>query len=195
MGDETNVDFLAEVNDEDGDDDDAGKKSKSTLNRADFLSSTEIRHLTAAFETCDTEETGELAFPAFMKCLAVMGKRVTKAEAFDFFEAMDEDKSGFITIDEWVGFYANKMQFEVDEKELLDSFIGLWQQPTAEHPETCQRYEEEEYIPSKKLFEIMTKYGDKLSDEEAADMVRECKPDEQGRIFFENYRTMLIDAR
>lgn len=85
-------------------------------------------------------------------------------------------------------------QFAVDEKELLDSFIGLWQQPTAQFPETCQRHEEEEYIPKDKLFEIMTKYGEKLTDEEAAEMVRECRPDESGRIFFENYRTMLIDT-
>jgi len=82
----------------------------------------------------------------------------------------------------------------VDEKELLDSFIGLWQQPTTGFPEACQRYEEEEFIPKDKLFEIMTKYGDKLTDEEAAEMVRECRPDEDGRIFFENYRTMLIDT-
>jgi hypothetical protein len=107
-------------------------------------------------------------------------------------------------------------QSDVDEKELLDSFIGLWQQPTQNHPETCQRYEEEEFIPKDKvrcifiyisvftvsftfssghqLFEIMTKYGEKLSDEEAAEMVRECRPDSQGRIFFENYRRMLIDT-
>jgi len=45
-------------------------------------------------------------------------------------------------------------QFDVDEKELLDSFIGLWQQPTALFPEACQRHEEEEYIPKEKLFEV-----------------------------------------
>jgi hypothetical protein len=79
---------------------------------------------------------------------------VTKAEAGAYFERMDADKSGFITLDEWIGFYANFMQFDVDEKELLDSFIGLWQQPTALFPETCQRHEEEEYIPKEKLFEV-----------------------------------------
>lgn len=47
-----------------------------------------------------------------------------------------------------------RQQFDVDEKELLDSFIGLWQQPTALFPEACQRHEEEEYIPKEKLFEV-----------------------------------------
>lgn len=90
--------------------------------------------------------------------------------------------------------FAPSQQSDVDETELLNSFIGLWQQPTPENPEANQRHEEEEYIPKAKLFEIMTKYGDKLSDEEATQMIRECKPDEQGRIFFDNYRTMLIDT-
>lgn len=73
------------------------------------MSASELRHLHAAFETCDTEETGELNFTAFMKALALMGKKVTRAEAQEFFELMDEDKSGFISIEEWVGFYANNM--------------------------------------------------------------------------------------
>lgn len=85
--DTVDADFLEEEDDEDEDDDEdnigsaiaskiaAGAKSQ---NRADFLSSTEIRHLTAAFEVCDKAETGELAFPAFMKCLSVMGKKVNK---------------------------------------------------------------------------------------------------------------------
>lgn len=213
--------------------------------RADFLSLTEKRNLTAAFEACDSGKNGELRFSEFMQALAVMGKQVgasvrprrlfsrsgrcggrggysaashtdnwllgpdlslspshgrcwlqvTKKEALRHFARMDTDGSGFITVSEWIKFYADKMQFEVDEDEVLQSFIGLWQQPTAGHPEeTCLRYEGEEYITKEKLFEVMTKYGDRLTDEEAAEMIRECNPDEEGRIFFEKYRTMLIDT-
>jgi hypothetical protein len=35
--------------------------------------------------------------------------QVTKAEAGAYFDRMDADKSGFITLDEWIGFYANFM--------------------------------------------------------------------------------------
>lgn len=187
------VNFLEEVSEASADEDEAGALNQNQ-DRSEFLSSTEIRHLTAAFTTCDKTGTGELNFQDFTKVLSVMGKKVTKREAQKYFEAMDEDKSGFISLEEWIGFYANNMQFEVDEKELLDSFIGLWQQPTALYPDASQRYEEEEFIPKEKLFEIMTRYGDMLSDEEAAEMIRECNPDEAGRIFFESYRRMLIDT-
>lgn len=97
---EEEVDFLQEETEE---------VEKKTASRADFLSANEIRHLTAAFDTCDTLESGELLFPAFMRCLAVMGKKVTVDEARKFFDAMDADKSGCITLDEWIGFYAETM--------------------------------------------------------------------------------------
>jgi hypothetical protein len=105
------VDFLAEEDEQENEDYDGPSKKLggTSLNRAEFLSGTEIRHLTAAFEVSDRDETGELGFAAFMKALALMGKKVTKAEAQEFFDAMDVDKSGFITIDEWIGFYANHM--------------------------------------------------------------------------------------
>ena len=60
-------------------------------------------------------------------------------------------------------------QFDLDEKELLDSFIGLWQQPTALFPEACQRYEEEEYIPKEKLFEVLPHISSR--DQEHADIL------------------------
>lgn len=111
------VDFLeaAEEEEEDGVDEPGGLAAiiQSTQNRAEFLSATEIRHLTAAFEVCDKAGTGEIAFEPFMKCLAVMGKKVTRSEARDFFDKMDVDKSGFISIDEWIGFYANNMVKDV----------------------------------------------------------------------------------
>jgi hypothetical protein len=79
---EDEVDFL-EANDDDEDDDEgsgAVVPGIKNVSRADFLSAAEIRHLTAAFETCDKAETGELGFDSFMKCLALMGKKVTVEE-------------------------------------------------------------------------------------------------------------------
>jgi hypothetical protein len=87
---EADADFLEDDDDEDEEEDDEGEDNMGSAiaskiasvsksqNRADFLSATEIRHLTAAFEVCDKAETGELAFPAFTKCLSVMGKKVFK---------------------------------------------------------------------------------------------------------------------
>lgn len=109
---EADVDFLEAEEEEEEEDNEGGGGAAivhSSQNRAEFLSATEIRHLTAAFEVCDKAGTGEIAFEPFMKCLAVMGKKVTRFEAREFFEKMDVDKSGFISIDEWIGFYANFM--------------------------------------------------------------------------------------
>jgi len=112
--DEEEVDFLEDPEDEAEEDEDesaapSGEGNAQNSNRADFLSATEIRHLTAAFETCDQDDSGELSFDPFMKCLALMGKKVTAEEGKVFFDKMDEDKSGSIDINEWIGFYAGAM--------------------------------------------------------------------------------------
>ncbi len=39
----------------------------------------------------------------------------------------------------------------------------------------------------------MTRDGECLTDEEVEQLLRECKPDEEGRIVYEGYRRMLID--
>jgi hypothetical protein len=80
--DEGEVDFLEEPDEDEEEGEEGGGEvaGMKNVNRADFLSATEIRHLTAAFETCDKEETGELGFEPFMKCLAVMGKKITVEE-------------------------------------------------------------------------------------------------------------------
>tara|TARA_A100001015_G_scaffold320349_1_gene446399 strand:- start:699 stop:1175 length:477 start_codon:yes stop_codon:yes gene_type:complete len=74
------VNFLEEVSEASADEDEAGALNQSQ-DRSEFLSSTEIRHLTAAFTTCDKLDVGELNFQDFTKVLSVMGKKVTKRSA------------------------------------------------------------------------------------------------------------------
>lgn len=49
------------------------------------------------------------------------------------------------------------------------------------------------YIARAELHKILTKDGEALTDEEVDELLRECRPDEEGRIAYEGYRRMLID--
>lgn len=49
------------------------------------------------------------------------------------------------------------------------------------------------YIARAELQKILTKDGEALTDEEVDELLRECRPDEEGRIVYEGYRRMLID--
>eukprot|EP00903_Cladosiphon_okamuranus_P016717 g15409.t1 len=49
------------------------------------------------------------------------------------------------------------------------------------------------YILRAELQKILTTHGEALTDEEADELLRECRPDEEGRIVYEGYRRMLID--
>lgn len=49
------------------------------------------------------------------------------------------------------------------------------------------------YVARAELHVILTRDGECLTDEEVEQLLRECKPDEEGRIVYEGYRRMLID--
>lgn len=49
------------------------------------------------------------------------------------------------------------------------------------------------YIARAELQKILTRDGEALTDEEVDELLRECRPDEEGRIVYEGYRRMLID--
>lgn len=49
------------------------------------------------------------------------------------------------------------------------------------------------YIARAELQRILTQEGEALTDEEVDELLRECRPDDEGRIVYEGYRRMLID--
>ncbi|CAN0460334.1 unnamed protein product, partial [Scytosiphon promiscuus] len=49
------------------------------------------------------------------------------------------------------------------------------------------------YVTRAELQKILTREGEVLTDEEMDELLRECRPDDEGRIVYEGYRRMLID--
>ena len=49
------------------------------------------------------------------------------------------------------------------------------------------------YMLRAELHKILTTDGEALTDEEVDELLRECRPDQEGRIVYEGYRRMLID--
>lgn len=52
---------------------------------------------------------------------------------------------------------------------------------------------EQPYIMRAELQKILTREGEALTDEEIDELLRECRPDDKGRIVYEGYRRMLMD--
>ena len=50
----------------------------------------------------------------------------------------------------------------------------------------------EPYILISKLMEVMTSFGEGMASEHVVDMAREAKPDRQGRVSKDGFRSMLI---
>lgn len=52
---------------------------------------------------------------------------------------------------------------------------------------------ERPYVTRAELLKMLTREGEALTDEEVHELLRECRPDEEGRIVYEGYRRMLMD--
>jgi hypothetical protein len=92
-----------------------------------------------------------------------------------------------VTYEVFKNLYLSTLQGSYKENDLLRYWSDL-------HAGTGQKvHSQRPYISALEFRKIMTTEGEKLTEEEAEEMLRECKPDASGRIFYEGYRRMLID--
>lgn len=150
------------------------------------LSEEDLKKLRDAFEVSDEHKLGVLGRRQFARALASLGMKVSVEQALLWFEATDIDKDELINLDEFIIFYWKTMHQKLSEEVIEKNFEDLWKGTNANTAEGHK------FIPATKFREIMTTVADKLTDEEADEMLRDCKADQEGRIFFQNYMNMLL---
>lgn len=81
------------------------------------------------------------------------------------------------------------MSLESSGKVGLSTAAASQQHHDADQPSSGGR----PYVTRAELQKILTREGEALTDEEVDELLRECRPDDEGRIVYEGYRRMLID--
>ena len=116
--------------------------------------------------------------------MRVLGEDPTPAEVTEIIAEMDTDGSGSIGFTEFV-----KMM-ELDEvhkgshreQELLEAF-GMFDQNS------------DGFISAGELQHIMNTLGEKISDEDLTDMIREADSTGNGQINFADFSKAMLEAR
>jgi len=83
----------------------------------------EIKNLTDAFESLDTDGNGYITFPTMMKALQEKHK-MPEEEARYLFDALDEDRTGKIHVNEFVAACLEE-KYHQDERYLFDAFMAM----------------------------------------------------------------------
>jgi len=108
-----------------------------------------------------------------------LGQNPTEAELMDMIQEIDADGSGNIDFPEFLTMMARKMKDTDSEEEILEAFKVFDKDGNG-------------FISAAELRHIMTNLGEKLTDEEVDEMIREADIDGDGQINYEEFVKMMM---
>jgi calmodulin len=103
-----------------------------------------------------------------------LGQNPTEAELQDMINEVDADGNGTIDFPEFLNLMARKMKDTDSEEELREAFKVFDKDGNG-------------YISAAELRHVMTNLGEKLTDEEVDEMIREADVDGDGQVNYEEF--------
>ena len=108
-----------------------------------------------------------------------LGQNPTEAELHDMINEVDNDGSGTIDFAEFLSLMSKKMKDADSEEELMEAFKVFDKDGNG-------------FISSVELRHVMTNLGEKLTDDEVDEMIREADVDGDGQVNYDEFVKMMI---
>lgn len=131
-----------------------------------------------AFSLFDKSGTGVISSRELGNLMKSLGQTPTEAELRDLVNEIDINGDGEIDFGEFVGLMARQVVDHDTEEELREAFKIFDKN-------------EDGFISPSELRLVMTNLGEKLTDEEIDDMIREADFDNDGVINYEEFVYMI----
>ncbi|CAH2224289.1 calmodulin [Pelobates cultripes] len=137
---------------------------------AEHLTPEQIEEFKEAFSLYDKDGDGAITTKELDTVIRSLGQNPSEAELQDMFREIEHDGSGTIDFPEFLTLMARKMReaFRVFDKDGNG------------------------YISGAELHHVMTSLAEKLTDEEADEMVRESDIDGDGQVNYEEFVQKMI---
>ncbi|CAF1233425.1 unnamed protein product [Adineta steineri] len=178
-----------QYNDEDDDDDNKSftpsiiSRSSISTTRSGSISTEigqeQIDHIRDAFAVFDKEMTGSITTEQFSKVLESFGYNVPETELTTFISQLDIDKSGTIEFEEYLSFMLTFIKKNVTTEENLRDAFNLFDQ------------DGDGFINTTDLRDIMTNLGEKITDEDIDEMIREADIDKDFKVNFYEFQRIM----
>ncbi|KAL2938160.1 Calmodulin-related protein [Bienertia sinuspersici] len=141
---------------------------------ADQLSDDQISEFKEAFSLFDKDGDGCITTKELGTVMRSLGQNPTEAELQDMINEVDADGNGTIDFPEFLNLMARKMKDTDSEEELKEAFRVFDKDQNG-------------FISAAELRHVMTNLGEKLTDEEVDEMIREADVDGDGQINYEEF--------
>ncbi|CAK0892705.1 unnamed protein product, partial [Prorocentrum cordatum] len=147
---------------------------------ADQLTEEQIAEFKEAFSLFDKDDgDGTITTKELGTVMRSLGQNPTEAELQDMINEVDADGNGTIDFPEFLSLMARKMKDTDTEEELIEAFKVFDRDGNG-------------FISAAELRHRLTNLGEKLTDEEVDEMIREADVDGDGQINYEEFVKMMM---
>merc|ERR1712007_259423 len=146
---------------------------------ADQLTEEQIAEFKEAFPLFDKDGDGTVTTKELGTVMRSLGRNPTEAELQDMINEVDADGNGTIDFPEFLSLMARKMKDTDTEEELIEAFKVFDRDGNG-------------FISAAELRYSMTNLGEKLSDIEVDEMIREADLDNDGQINYDEFVKMMM---
>lgn len=141
---------------------------------ADQLTEDQIAEFKEAFSLFDKDGDGTITNKELGTVMRSLGQNPTEAELQDMVNEVDADGNGTIDFPEFLTMMARKMKDTDSEEEIKEAFKVFDKDGNG-------------FISAAELRHVMTNLGEKLSDNEVDEMIREADVDGDGQINYDEF--------
>ena len=146
---------------------------------ADQLTDDQISEFKEAFSLFDKDGDGCITTKELGTVMRSLGQNPTEAELQDMINEVDADGNGTIDFPEFLNLMARKMKDTDSEEELKEAFRVFDKDQNG-------------FISAAELRHVMTNLGEKLTDEEVDEMIKEADVDGDGQINYEEFVKVMM---
>ena len=143
------------------------------------LSEEQVAEFKEAFSLFDKDGDGKITTKELGTVMRSLGQNPTEAELQDMINEVDSDKSGSIEFEEFLNLMSRKMQDTDTEEEIREAFKVFDKDNNG-------------FISAAELRHVMTNLGEKLTESEVDEMIREADVDGDGQINYEEFCRMML---
>lgn len=145
----------------------------------DHLTEEEIADFKEAFSLFDKDGDGTISTKELETIMNALGQSPTEAELQDIINEVDVNGSGKIELAEFLDIMARQMKDSGTEKDVREAFKVFDKEGNG-------------FISVAELRHVMTNIGEKLTDHEVDQMIREADINKDGQINYDDFITRLL---
>ncbi|CAL9104645.1 unnamed protein product [Musa textilis] len=145
----------------------------------DLFSEEQITKFHATFCLFDKNGDGCITFEELSTVIKSLGLKPNEAEVHKMIGEIDANGNGTIEFQEFLNLMASKLNQETDSEDELREAFKVFDK------------DQNGFISATELRNVMISLGEKLTDEEAAQMIREADLDGDGQVNFEEFVKMM----